>query len=111
MDEPERELQLELERIQKMQERQAIQAVITAKQTRIATIKQTSTQTIKELSKLMSKQSKTALPSSLKGAFQGQAADAAGHYLKAIPDANLKTPAKRRLGDDTGRKTPQLPDD
>ncbi|MFR2457451.1 MAG: hypothetical protein ACLS8G_14980 [Enterococcus faecalis] len=36
MDEPERELQLELERIQKMQERQAIQAVITAKQTRIA---------------------------------------------------------------------------
>ena len=94
MDEPERELQLELERIQKMQERQAIQAVITAKQTRIATIKQTSTQTIKELSKLMSKQSKTALPSSLKGAFQGRAADAASHYLKAIPDANLKTPAK-----------------
>lgn len=94
MDEPERELQLELERIQKMQERQAIQAVITAKQTRIATIKQTSTQTIKEFSKLMSKQSKTALPSSLKGAFQGQAADAASHYLKAIPDANLKTPAK-----------------
>ena len=90
MDEPERELQLELERIQKMQERQAIQAVITAKQTRIATIKQTSTQTIKELSKLMSKQSKTALPSSLKGAFQGQVADAASHYLKAIPDANLK---------------------
>ena len=64
MDELERELQLELERIQKMQERQAIQAVITAKQTRIATIKQTSTQTIKEFSKLMSKQSKTALPSS-----------------------------------------------
>ena len=94
MDELERELQLELERIQKMQERQAIQAVITAKQTRIATIKQTSTQTIKELSKLMSKQSKTALPSSLKGAFQGQAADAASHYLKTIPDANLKTPAK-----------------
>lgn len=94
MDELERELQLELERIQKMQERQAIQAVITAKQTRIATIKQTSTQTIKELSKLMSKQSKTALPSSLKGAFQGQVADAAIHYLKAIPDANLKTPAK-----------------
>ncbi|EHM3144217.1 hypothetical protein [Enterococcus faecalis] len=90
MDELERELQLELERIQKMQERQAIQAVITAKQTRIATIKQTSTQTIKE----MSKQSKTALPSSLKGAFQGQVADAASHYLKAIPDANLKTPAK-----------------
>lgn len=94
MDEPERELQLELERIQKMQERQAIQAVITAKQTRIATIKQTSTQTIKELSKLMSKQSKTALPSSLKGAFQGQVADATSHYLKAIPDANLKTPRK-----------------
>ena len=94
MDEPERELQLELERIQKMQERQAIQAVITAKQTRIATIKQTSTQTIKELSKLMSKQSKTALPSSLKGAFQGQVADAASHYFKAIPDSNLKTPAK-----------------
>ncbi len=94
MDEPERELQLELERIQKMQERQAIQAGITAKQTRIATIKQTSTQTIKELSKLMSKQSKTALPSSLKGAFQGQVADAASHYLKAIPDSNLKTPAK-----------------
>lgn len=94
MDELERELQLELERVQKIQERQAIQAVITAKQTRIATIKQTSTQTIKELSKLMSKQSKTALPSSLKGAFQGQVADAASHYLKAIPDANLKTQAK-----------------
>ena len=90
MDELERELQLELERVQKIQERQAIQAVITAKQTRIATIKQTSTQTIKE----MSKQSKTALPSSLKGAFQGQVADAASHYLKTIPDANLKTPAK-----------------
>lgn len=39
MDELERELQLELERVQKIQERQAIQAVITAKQTRIATIK------------------------------------------------------------------------
>ena len=37
MDELERELQLELERVQKIQERQAIQAVITAKQTRIAT--------------------------------------------------------------------------
>lgn len=94
MDELERELQLELERVQKIQERQAIQAVITAKQTRIATIKQTSTHTIKKLSELMSKQSKTALPSSLKGAFQGQVADAASHYLKAIPDANLKIPAK-----------------
>lgn len=58
MDELERELQLELERVQKIQERQAIQAVITAKQTRIATIKQTSTHTIKKLSELMSKQSK-----------------------------------------------------
>lgn len=94
MDELERELQLELERVQKIQERQAIQAVITAKQTRIATIKQTSTHTIKKLSELMSKQSKTTLPSSLKGAFQGQVADAASHYLKAVPDANLKTPAK-----------------
>lgn len=94
MDELERELQLELERVQKIQERQAIQAVITAKQTRIATIKQTSTHTIKKLSELMSKQSKTTLPSSLKGAFQGQVADAASHYLKAIPDANLKAPAK-----------------
>lgn len=71
MDELERELQLELERVQKIQERQAIQAVITAKQTRIATIKQTSTHTIKKLSELMSKQSKTTLPSSLKGTFQG----------------------------------------
>ncbi|EOH8749570.1 hypothetical protein ACMDXZ_001996 [Enterococcus faecalis] len=94
MDELERELQLELERVQKIQERQAIQAVITAKQTRIATIKQTSTHTIKKLSELMSKQSKTTLPSSLKGAFQGQVADAASHYLKTIPDANLKTQAK-----------------
>ncbi|MFG5516616.1 hypothetical protein ACFJYJ_12015 [Enterococcus faecalis] len=94
MDELERELQLELERVQKIQERQAIQAVITAKQTRIATIKQTSTHTIKKLSELMSKQSKATLPSSLKGAFQGQVADAACHYLKTIPDANLKTPAK-----------------
>lgn len=94
MDELERELQLELERVQKIQERQAIQAVITAKQTRIATIKQTSTHTNKKLSELMSKQSKTALPSSLKGAFQGQVADATSHYLKTIPDANLKTPAK-----------------
>ncbi|EGO2624414.1 hypothetical protein DKB98_11620 [Enterococcus faecalis] len=94
MDELERELQLELERVQKIQERQAIQAVITAKQTRIATIKQTSTHTIKKLSELMSKQSKTVLPSSLKGAFQGQVADAASHYLKTIPDAKLKTPAK-----------------
>ena len=94
MDELERELQLELERVQKIQERQAIQAVITAKQTRIATIKQTSTHTNKKLSELMSKQSKTALPSSLKGAFQGQVADAGSHYLKTIPDANLKTPAK-----------------
>ena len=93
MDELERELQLELERVQKIQERQAIQAVITAKQTRIATIKQTSTHTNKKLSELMSKQSKTALPSSLKGAFQGQVADAASHYLKTIPDENLKTPA------------------
>ena len=84
MDELERELQLELERVQKIQERQAIQAVITAKQTRITTIKQTSTHTIKKLSELMSKQSKTTLPSSLKGS----------HYLKTIPDANLKTPAK-----------------
>ncbi|UYY19937.1 hypothetical protein [Enterococcus faecalis] len=42
----------------------------------------------------MSKQSKTTLPTSLKGAFQGQVADAASHYLKTIPDANLKTPAK-----------------
>ena len=50
MDELERELQLELERVQKIQERQAIQAVITAKQTRIATIKQTSTHTNKKLS-------------------------------------------------------------
>lgn len=94
MDELERELQLELERVQKIQERQAIQAVITAKQTRTATIKQTSTHTIKKLSELMSKQSKTTLPSSLKGTFQGQVADAASHYLKTIPDANLKTPAK-----------------
>lgn len=94
MDELERELQLELERVQKIQERQAIQAVITAKQTRIATIKQTSTHTIKKLSELMSKQSKTTLPTSLKGAFQGQVADAASHYLKTIPDANLKIPAK-----------------
>ena len=94
MDELERELQLELERVQKIQERQAIQAVITAKQTRIATIKQTSTHTIKKLSELMSKQSKTALPSSLKGASKGQGAAAGSHYLKTIPDANLKTPAK-----------------
>ncbi|WP_368552678.1 hypothetical protein [Enterococcus faecalis] len=90
----EREFQEKLEVEQKARERVAIQTVITAKKTRIATTKQNTTASLKELSEAMFQQTNSALPNALNGALQGKSAESAEKFLKGSQRPNLKTPVK-----------------
>ena len=89
-----REFQEIFEREQRARERAAIQAIITAKKTRISTAKQTSTTRFEEISEAMFQQTSKVLPNALKGALQGKSAEAADKYLKESKKPDLKTPVK-----------------
>lgn len=87
-------LQEKFENEQKAREREAINALITAKKGRISTTKQTSTSTLEELAEAMYQQTNSRLPNALKGALEGKGAEAAENYLKQLSKPTLKTPVK-----------------
>ena len=95
LSEKEKEFQLKLEQAKKNQERWAIRAIITAKQARISKERQLSTKTLNELTDALYQQSSNSLPNFLKGALEGEAADAAKNSLTKIKKATLITPVKR----------------
>lgn len=82
------------EQAQKARERKAIQAIITAKHTRISSAKQTSTTRLTEISDAMFQQTDNVLPNALKGALQGKSAESAESYLKKQKKPTLHTPVK-----------------
>lgn len=93
-----RELQEFLERLgqeQKERERVAIQALILAKESRIAQTKLTSIESLKEISEGMYQQTSNGLPSTLKDALEGESAVAAEQYVKQMKQPTLVTPVKR----------------
>lgn len=79
---------------QKTLERLAIQALITAKVTKIKTLKQNSTTELAELASAMYQQTAHVLPEALAGALQGKTAQTAKSYLGAIKCPKLVTPLR-----------------
>lgn len=93
MDE-EKLLLLKLKQERKKQERESIQAIITAKKGRLGITRQNSTSTLNELADAMHQQSSSVLPGALEGALEGKGAEAAKQFLTQLAKPTFKTPVK-----------------
>lgn len=103
-----RELQEFLERLgqeQKERERVAIQALILAKESRIAQAKLTSIESLKEISEGMYQQTNSVLPSTLKGALEGESAVAKRTVCQTNETTNIAHTCEKGIKNGDSRET------